>query len=127
MTQPSPHLTWEELACRDGSPYPLDFRADGRLAVLVAEFEALRKECGPLLVNSAYRTPQWNARVGGKPDSQHLHGRALDLVPVQCGVDDLYRAAKERSKLGKLNGIGLYKCFVHVDVRPSHLLIEWRG
>ena len=123
--RPSPHLTWEELGCRDGTPYPLDFREDGRLAVLCEEFEALRAVCGPLLVNSAYRTAAYNRRVGGAPSSQHLAGRALDVVPVRCDLETLYRAAVERARAGRVRGIGRYRHFLHVDIRPSDVLVEW--
>lgn len=127
VAPPSLHLAWEELACRDGAPYPVDYREDGRLAVLVAEFEALRAACGPLLVNSAYRTPAWNTRVGGKPNSQHLYGRALDLVPVRCSLMELYAAARRRSVEGAIRGIGRYRNFLHIDTRPSDRLVEWEG
>ena len=35
----------------------------------------------PLSVNSIYRTPEHNQEVGGKPNSQHLKGTALDINP----------------------------------------------
>ena len=33
----------------------------------------------PFTINSAYRSPEQNARVGGKPNSSHLRGLAVDI------------------------------------------------
>ena len=128
MNGPSPHLTWTDVACRDGTPYPQDWRST-RLVTLCEEFEAVRALCGsPLLVHSGYRTPKWNKKVGGAPHSEHCEGRALDLVPVLCSVDELYEAIKERARVGKIRGIGRYRGgFVHMDIRPSTELVEWHG
>ena len=34
----------------------------------------------PIYVNSAFRTKEINAAVGGEPDSQHLKGQAADIT-----------------------------------------------
>ena len=33
----------------------------------------------PFIINSAYRSPEHNAKVGGKPGSSHIKGLAVDI------------------------------------------------
>lgn len=126
MTQehgPSPHLTWTELACNDimRSPYPDDYRRDGRVRPLALAFEAVRQACGgkPIRIMSAYRTVPYNAVVGGAANSQHVHGRALDLqTPLHLSRDDFHRIAQDVVRLvPAIGGLGLYDWGVHVDTR----------
>ncbi len=130
--RPSPHLSWRELACKDarGTAYPEEWRMT-RLPPLVAVFEAIRAECGclPIMVNSAFRTPEHNRRIGGARHSQHVQGRALDLSPPSgWTVDRFYELIREYAwRLPDLKGIGRYGTFVHVDVRPTARLVVWRG
>jgi len=124
-TGPSPHLTWYDVSCRDGTPYPMDWR-ETRLVTLCEEFEAIRALCGsPLLVNSGFRSRAYNTRIGGAPNSQHCEGRALDLVPVRCSLDDLYAAVMERTRVGKARGVGRYSGFIHFDIRPGDHIAKW--
>lgn len=125
MSGPSAHLSWEELACKDGTPYPAQWRTS-RAALLARAFEALRRTIGqPLIVLSGYRTPEWNRRVGGAPQSQHVQGRALDLRPPS-GWTVLEFAAVARD-IEDVQGIGLYPTFLHLDVRPGPRLVVWHG
>ena len=42
--------------------------------------EVLRKRYGaPIIINSGYRSPQLNKRIGGVPTSNHLTGCAVDI------------------------------------------------
>lgn len=131
MTGPSRHLTWRELACKDGTAYPAEFITDGRAGRLAAVFEAIRASCGhqPLTVLSAYRSPAHNRTVGGARHSQHVQGRALDLRPPQgWTVTQFHQRIKELvPALPELKGLGKYATFVHVDIRPSSRLIAWNG
>src|SRR5512146_2429874 len=81
--RPSPHLSWAELACHDGTPYPEAY--EDRALQLAEVFEALRARCGgkPITILSAYRDPAYNASIGGATHSQHVEGRALDLRPPE--------------------------------------------
>jgi uncharacterized protein YcbK (DUF882 family) len=130
MNGPSKHLSWVEVACNDGTPYPQQFIRDGRVFRLAQAFEDIRHLCGdrPITVFSAYRTPNWNRKVGGAPKSQHVEGRALDLKPPEgLTVKQFYDLIKANHKEFGIQGIGLYKTFVHIDIRPSTVLVAWRG
>lgn len=126
---PSTHLSWLELGCRDGSPYPVEWRGD-RAVELARAFERIREICGfPLIVNSAYRTAVYNDRIGGAVKSQHVEGRALDLCPSHAGekgLRALREAAGQARREGLIRGIGIYSGFVHVDCR-SGKNVTWSG
>jgi uncharacterized protein YcbK (DUF882 family) len=127
---PSAHLFWSELACNDGTPYPVAWRFDPtRALALAAVFERLRAELNePLVVLSGYRTPQYNTQIGGARRSQHLEGRALDLTLTRgrFTVNDLWSIARGLTMTEpRLRGLGRYTTFVHIDVRPSPRLVVW--
>ncbi len=130
---PSAYLSWTELACQDGTPYPEDWRQT-RARVLAQEFEAIRRAVGqPLAILSAYRTPAHNRAVGGAAQSRHVEGMALDLRPpegwtaAQLGAACVARAHHPDSAIG---GIGRYPTFVHIDIRPRPAdgqVVRWTG
>lgn len=129
---PSANLTWAELACNDGTPYPLEWRAD-RAVELAAAFEAVRRHFGgPLIVDSAYRTEAYNRSlpIPGARFSQHVQGRALDLRPPKRGrlaLKALISAARRAAGEGLVRGIGVYSGFVHIDTRPGTRVFTWYG
>lgn len=129
MKGPSTHLSWKELACKDGTPYPYEWR-DSRAILLGEIFELIRRECGdkPIVVISAFRTPEHNKKIKGARHSQHLQGRGLDLFPPN-GMSTNRFHTKIRSLVSStiIRGIGRYNTFIHVDIRPSDRLITWRG
>jgi uncharacterized protein YcbK (DUF882 family) len=127
---PSKHLSWHELQCKDGTPYPNEWRTN-RAIELAEVFELVRFECGskPIQVISGYRTPKHNRRIGGAPKSQHLQGRALDIKPPR-GITNLEfykRILKLARDTRAIRGLGYYNTFVHIDTRPSTKLIKWNG
>lgn len=110
----SPNFRVREFACKDGSdPVFVDEE-------LVELLEAIRSHFQkPLHINSAFRTPSYNARedVGGSPRSQHLYAKAADIwLP---GVSPLAVAQYVEYLRPSSGGIGVYRSFTHVDVRPA--------
>lgn len=126
---PSDHLSWVELACKDGTPYPDEFRTDGRAFRLATVFEGIRVIWNkPLVINSAYRTPEWNQKIGGARNSQHVLGRALDIQPpTGVSLREFYNVIRQSADMLGIHGLGLYKTFVHVDIRPTSRLVVWSG
>lgn len=123
------HIEWSELACKDGTPYPVEFVADGRLIELIVMFERIRQIWGrPIVINSAYRTVNWNKQVGGSPHSQHLLGKALDLQPPKdVTVEEFHSMLLIRHEELGIRGLGKYSAFCHCDIRDSKTLVEWAG
>ncbi len=129
MDQPSEHLSWAELECRDGTPYPHSFTLDQtRLPNLIEGFEALRQQLDqPLTILSAYRTPQYNKLIGGVSRSQHTEGRALDIkTPKGMTNRQLFDVIVGLASKTPIRGVGLYKWGCHFDVRPQQKLSMWR-
>ena len=114
----SEHFTVREFACHDGSDtVKIDMQ-------LIRQLETIRAHFGgkPIHINSAYRTPEHNAKVGGSKNSYHMKGMAADIV-VQ-GVDSR-TVAQYAESLG-INGIGWYeaKKFTHLDNRSRR--VRWK-
>ena len=70
-------------------------------------------------VVSGYRSPEYNAKVGGAKRSMHMEFRALDLQPVDGLISDFTRICDklvhEERKSGVNVGFGMYDTFCHID------------
>ena len=66
----------------------------------------------PFIINSAYRSPEQNARVGGKPNSSHLRGLAVDIRANDSSTR--YIVLNALIRVG-FNRIGIASSFIHVD------------
>lgn len=128
----SDHFIVEEFDCNDGTKVPS------------AYYEALKDMCrnyleplhasyGPVTINSGYRTPSYNASVGGAYNSFHIytaHDTNDPAADVSCAKGT---PSQWHSKLNSIRqahykgngGLGRYSTFVHVDLRdyPS----DWSG
>lgn len=122
------HINWEDLNCKDGTPYPSAFVRDGRIIELVVMFERIRQHFGskPIIITSAYRTKRYNKSVGGSPKSQHLEGKALDIKPPSgVSIITFFEELKSNTKWMGIRGLGKYKTFCHVDIRDTNELVTW--
>ena len=52
-------------------------------------------ELDMLRINSAYRTKQYNANIGGSLNSNHLTGQAVDITQVNYTNDDFFKLIKK--------------------------------
>lgn len=116
--QITPHFKVREFRCKDGSDVVF---VSLRLAELL---EQIRVHFGAAVtINSAYRTPNHNAKVGGTSRSQHLYGLAADIEVK--GHSPAEVADYAETLLAGTGGIGRYDGFTHVDVRQEKG--RWRG
>lgn len=116
-TKLSENFTVAEFACKGcGCCSTVKIDSD-----LVAYLQKIRDHFGkPVIINSGYRCPTHNKRIGGVTNSNHMKGMAADIT--MRGVSHA-EIAKYAETLG-MKGIGLYETdkdghFVHVDTRTK--------
>lgn len=95
-----------------------DFRSNMSPAALAAWDSLTRAYGSPLSINSAYRDPEHNKRVGGAKNSQHTHGNAFDVDVSQLSQDERI-ALIELARKNGFRGIGVYNNALHFDVGPD--------
>lgn len=107
----SKHFKAKEFQCKDGSEYLLVCRE------LITVLEMIREHFNaPVKINSGYRTPKWNSRVNGAPNSMHCKGMAADIVVKSHSSQEVAKYADEIMENG---GVMKYTNFTHVDVREE--------
>ena len=99
----------KEFACHDGTD---EILIDGNL---VRYLQRERDLYGSTTITSGYRTPSYNAKIGGVPNSQHVYGKASDTI---CKNGSPLEVAMTAEAMG-MGGIGLYSGFTHIDTRDG--------
>jgi uncharacterized protein YcbK (DUF882 family) len=107
-----------EFDCKDGSEMPSQLLPN--VVELAESLQELRNVLNiPIKINSAYRSLQHNASIGGTNSSQHLFAKAADIVvkgktPAQVATMIKLLILQGKMKQG---GIGIYDNFTHYDIR----------
>jgi len=81
----------------------------------------------PIKINSAYRCESWNVLNKGSLKSQHLQGKAADIVVKNFTPDEVANAIDKLQQGGfiKCGGLGRYSTFTHIDIRGTEA--RWDG
>ena len=118
MAKLTENFSLEEFNCKDGSDIPNELLPN--VIELAKNLQVLRDYLGkPIHVNSGYRSPKYNAKVGGAKNSQHLKAKASDIVIKGMTPKEVAEAIEKLIAEGKMKqgGIGIYKTFTHYDIR----------
>lgn len=118
----------KEFECKCECDMPLEVYEN--IIKLASQLQFLRDYTGrPITINSAYRCPEHNAKVGGSKTSQHLLGKAADITIQSLKPAEVYRIIEDLIDMGHMlqGGLGLYekKGFVHYDIRKTKA--RWNG
>jgi uncharacterized protein YcbK (DUF882 family) len=120
MSKIGSHFDRSEFKCKCGN---CDF--DTVDAQLITLLEAVRNHFdAPVIINSACRCRAHNSNIGGSPKSQHLYGRAADIVVKGHSPAEVQDVLESFMK--GWGGIGSYETFTHVDSR-SNGPARWKG
>lgn len=109
-----------EFDSKDGAVMPLDVFAN--VQRLAEALQVLRDAIGkPISINSGYRSPAHNKRIGGAKNSQHLKGTAADIVVSGMSPLEVKKVVEKLISEGKVwfGGIGRYNTFLHLDIRKE--------
>lgn len=106
-----PNFRPVEIACKCCGHLHLNYKA------LDALQQTRRWWRSPMRVQSGYRCPKHNNRVGGAKASKHLTGQAFDIYNQPWSGRDVASFIFWATKAG-FTGFGLYKGFIHIDTGP---------
>lgn len=109
-----------EFECKCGCEMPKNVL--NNVQKVANQLQALRNVVGkPIKINSAYRSPEHNLKVGGAKNSQHLLGKASDIVIEGMTPDDVAHLIEQMIDNGDMlqGGLGRYNTFTHYDIRKT--------
>ena len=109
-----------EFDCKSGADMPQEVL--NNVQKLVNQLQIIRNRVNvPIKINSAYRSPEHNAKIGGVKTSQHLLGKAADIVIEGYTPDETADLIEELIANGDIlqGGLGRYDSFTHYDIRKS--------
>lgn len=118
MAKITKNFSLEEFKCKDGLDIPNDVIPN--IIELANNLQVLRYAIGkPITINSGYRSPKYNAKIGGVKNSQHVKGKASDLRVAGVTPKELALIIEGLIEQGKMKqgGIGIYPNFTHYDIR----------
>lgn len=96
---------------------------DSHLTELLENIRAHFGKPVVITIHGGYRDTAQNKASGGKANSQHQYGRAADIKVEGVSPKEVQAYCKKTMLTG---GLGIYKTFTHIDVRPNYNLTTWR-
>ena len=113
-----------EFQSKCGRPMPDDVRQN--IQKLANSMQVLRDHLKrPVQINSAYRSSEHNAKIGGVRNSQHVLGKAADIAVVGMTTKQVAAEIEKLIASGQMlqGAIGIYPTFVHYDIRKNR--VRW--
>jgi len=126
MNKLTENFSLEEFNCKDGNEVPEHLIPN--IKELAKNLQILRDELKCAIhINSGFRTPEYNLKIGGVKSSQHLLGKAADITARNYSPEEVANKIEGLISEGKMQdgGLGRYKGFTHYDVRGNHA--RWEG
>ncbi len=115
-----------EFQSKDGDPMTPDVLLNVRR--VARNLQVLRDELNaPITINSGYRSPAHNKKVGGASGSTHLTGEGADIVVKGYTPQQVYDTIERLQAEGKMEqgGLHAYATFTHYDVGYNNRRRRW--
>ena len=96
----------------------------------VVAVEELRELCALLLepartvlgvrlhIDSGFRSPELNAKIGGAIDSAHMYGRAADVIPIGLDLAQAFDTLRSNTDLPFDQIIFECRAWIHLAIAP---------
>ncbi len=113
---------------------PIEFKCPcqncdgGKMSLFfMSTLQGLRYQIGfPLHINSGFRCPEYNASLeNSSPKSQHMIGLAADISTITLTPSQKHFLVEKAFQ--RFTGVGIYKNFIHLDLRDPGVKSTWTG
>lgn len=119
ITPSTPNFTWREaLHVQPTGRYrnPASPKVLERIETIAQVIQQIRERYDrPVTINSWYRDPATNARVGGASASRHLSGDAIDFTVSGLTTRQVFNELNPW--WGSRGGLAFHPSFIHIDAR----------
>ena len=116
-----------EFDCKCGCEMPKDVLH--QVQKVANQLQVLRDATGKLIrVKSAYRCEEHNKSIGGVSNSQHILGKAADIVVKGIEPSITFDLVDLLINEGEMlqGGLGNYDTFTHYDMRKNKARWDYR-
>ena len=120
------NFSFAEFESNDGAVMPPDVKKN--IKELAKNLQVIRDYVGkPLKINSGYRSPGQNEKVGGRSQSKHMIGQAADFTIPGMKTNEVLAVVEKLIALKKIKqgGVGYYPTWIHYDIRGTKA--RWNG
>ena len=110
----------DEFTCKDKSD--ISVKVFNNILKLATQLQIIRDNAmASITINSAYRSPKYNKKIGGASKSKHMLGKAADITITGMTPDETVDLIKRLIEQGKIlqGGLGRYTSFSHYDIRGT--------
>lgn len=121
------HFNTSEFDSKDGAKMPENVLKN--ITELAKNLQVLRDTLGrKITINSGYRSVAHNKKEKGSPKSQHILGKAADIVVEGISPEKVAQTLEKLigERKIKQGGIGIYDTFVHYDIRGEKSRWDYR-
>jgi uncharacterized protein YcbK (DUF882 family) len=126
MDKLTKNFTIDEFQSHDGAAMPEQVKKN--VQELAKNLQVIRDYVGkPIKINSGYRSPAQNTKVGGKSQSKHMLGQAADFTIPGLTTSQVLAIVEKliAEKKIKQGGVGYYPTWIHYDIRGTKA--RWNG
>lgn len=126
MDKLTKNFTIAEFESHDGAP--MSDQVKKNIQELAKNLQVIRDYVGkPIKINSGYRSPAQNTKVGGRSQSKHMLGQAADFVIPGLTTSQVYAIVEKLIAENKIKqgGVGFYPTWIHYDIRGTKA--RWNG
>jgi len=119
-------FTFAEFESNDGAVMPPEVKKN--IQELAKNLQIIRDYVGkPIKINSGYRSPGQNEKVGGRSQSKHMIGQAADFTIPGMKTSEVLAIVEKLIALKKIKqgGVGYYPTWIHYDIRGTKA--RWNG
>ena len=110
----------DEFTCKDKSD--ISVKVFNNILKLATQLQIIRDNAmASITINSAYRSPKYNKKIGGASKSKHMLGKAADITITGMTPDETADFIEDLLADGDIviGGLGRYNSFTHVDIRKK--------
>lgn len=128
----SPNFTLAEMANNAGDQTKPQYIISAESNAFISTLQAFRNITSErVIVNSGFRQPDYNKKIGGDPNSRHLYGCAADIQPIaqitnEKGYINAWLEALAQTKQHGAINIYADRSYYHLETNTGARLLTIR-